>query len=103
MAKIASKVVWWSSVSDAAAYNVRIIPDGTDFSYDFAPDAAQPAIIGQPEQELDLAGLQLAEGVYTVYVTAEDLAGNESDPLVLAASALDFTPPSAPTSGGFRN
>ena len=101
MAKIASKVVWWESVADAASYGIRIIPDGETFSYDEVAIkvlATSEAV----EEELDLAGVQLAEGVYDIYVTAIDSAGNESDPLEFADAVLDFTPPSAPSSGGFR-
>ena len=100
MAKIASKVLFWASVSDAASYNVRIIPFDTAFSYDTAPSVSV-ADTGAPEHEADLAGTSLAEGIYDIYVTAQDSAGNESDPLEFQAD-LDFTPPAAPSSGGFR-
>ena len=42
------------------------------------------------------------KGVYDVYVTAVDEAGNESDALSIPDTVLDFQPPAAPTSGGFR-
>ena len=101
MAKIASKVLFWASVSDAALYNIRIMPDGTPFDYDIPPILVQTHI-GGAEHEADLAGAQLAEGIYDVYVTAQDAAGNESDPLDFQDAVLDFTPPAAPAAGGFR-
>ena len=101
MAKIASKVLFWASVSDAAQYNVRIIPDQTDFSYDHVPDI-EVSHVGGLEHEADLAGTTLTEGIYDIYVTAQDAAGNESDPLEFQDAALDFTPPAAPSAGGFR-
>lgn len=102
MAKIADKIIWWSSVVDAKKYNIRIIEDGTPFSYDVPPvmDVAHNDTL--PEHEMNLAGMALAEGVYDIYVTAEDAGENESDPLEFADAVLDFTPPSAPSSGGFR-
>ena len=102
MAKIASKVLFWASVTDADTYNVRIIPDQTVFSYDHAPDITVAHVSAQVEHEADLAGTTLVEGIYDIYVTAQDLAGNESDPLEFQDAVLDFTPPAAPSSGGFR-
>ena len=102
MAKVASKKMWWDTVADAASYPIRFFPQGATFSYDQAAALDPAQVTGQPQQEVDLHGVQLAEGVYDVYITAKDAAGNESDPLELAGSVLDFTPPSAPTSGGFR-
>lgn len=102
MAKIAEKILWWKSVNDAYEYNIRIVPDNEPFNYD-----RQPAFTVQhdpvlAEHEQDLAGTTLDEGVYDIYLTAVDPAGNESDPLPFADAVLDFTPPSAPASGGFR-
>lgn len=103
MAKIASKVIWWKQVNDAVSYNVRIVKDGTDFSY-----ATKPASVVQQEAgrdgelEVDLAGLEFAEGTYDIYITAQDKRGNESDPFELADAVLDFVPPAAPSDGGFR-
>ena len=102
MAKIASKVLFWASVSDAAKYNVRIIPDQTVFSYDAVPTITVDHDGALAEHETDLAGTTLAEGVYDIYISAEDAAGNESDPLEFQDAVLDFTPPAAPSSGGFR-
>lgn len=101
MAKIASKVLFWASVSDADSYNVRVLPDGDPFSYD-APPTLSVAHVGTPEHEADLAGTVLPEGVYDIFITAQDLAGNESDPLEFQDAVLDFTPPAAPSAGGFR-
>ncbi len=102
MAKIAKRVIWWASVSDAVKYHIRIIPDTNGFDYNFAPNLtiAHDGSLG--EHEADLAGLALAEGVYDIFITAEDAGENESDPLELADAVLDFTPPSAPSDGGFR-
>ena len=102
MAKIASKVLWFGAVQDAAFYNVRVVPDGQPFSYADTPKVRAPHDSSLSEIDVDLAGLSLAEGVYDIYVTAEDTAGNESDPLPFADAVLDFTPPSAPAAGGFR-
>jgi hypothetical protein len=101
MAKIASKVLFWASVSDAELYNVRIVPDQDPFSYDIPP-AVSVSHQGTPEHEADLAGTVLPEGVYDIFVTAQDAAGNESDPLEFQDAVLDFTPPAMPSSGGFR-
>jgi hypothetical protein len=100
MAKIAKKVMWWAAVSDAASYNIRIIPDGNPFDYTASAIGVPSSI--KTEEEFDLAGTALAEGIYDIYVSAVDAAGNESDPLDYADIQLDFTPPSAPSSGGFR-
>lgn len=102
MAKIASKILFWASVTDAVKYNVRIIPDATPFSYDHASDISVSHVSTLAEHEADLSGTTLAEGIYDIYITAEDLAGNESDPLGFQDAALDFTPPPAPSVGGFR-
>ena len=102
MAKIASKVLFWSSVDDAANYNIRIIPDQTEFSYDHTPEIIVTHDSSLSEHEADLAGTVLNEGIYDIYVSAEDTAGNESDPLGFQDAALDFTPPAAPAAGGFR-
>lgn len=106
MAKIAKKVIWWASVPGAVNYVVRIIPDGNHFTYGPPAPGAQVSVPAleppEPEQELNLSGLTLSEGVYDIYITAQDAAGNESDPLELADAVLDFTPPAAPSAGGFR-
>ena len=102
MAKIAKKVLFWASVPDADLYNVRIILDGVPFSYQAQPAVVVDNVVGAPEHEVDLAGLSLAEGVYDIFITAQDAAGNESDPLEFQDANLDFTPPAAPSSGGFR-
>jgi hypothetical protein len=102
MAKIAKKVLFWGSVNDAGRYKVRVIPNGVPFSYAATPVAEATHVVGQAEHEADLAGLSIPEGVYDIYVTAEDSAGNESDPLEFQDAQLDFTPPAAPAFGGFR-
>ena len=107
MARIASKVLWWSAVPDATHYSVRLIPsteDGVDpFDYAVEPQLTVPQPMPpSPEIEADLANIALEEGTYDIYVTARDPAGNESDPLAFADSVLDFVPPAAPAQGGFR-
>lgn len=102
MAKIADKKIWWASVRDAVSYNVRLIPDGTAFSYEHEPDTGLDHTPDQPEHEVNLAGVKLAEGVYDIFITSVDRGGNESDPLALEDAVLDFTPPAAPSAGGFR-
>ena len=102
MAKIAKKVLFWGSVNDADKYNVRIIPEGTPFSYSETPAIGAAHAPGQAEHEADLAGIAISEGIYDIYVTAVDIAGNESDPLEFQDAVLDFVPPAAPAFGGFR-
>ena len=102
MAKIVSKVMWWSSVDGADKYYVRVLPLNSTFNYDSVPTSVV-AKTTVAEVELDLKTLSLAEGNYDIYVTAVDEVGNESDPLEYASTILDFTPPSKPSSGGFRS
>lgn len=102
MAKIANKVLWWESVNDAFKYNIRIVPDDEPFDYERGPALTVQHDPVLAEHEQSLAGTELVEGIYDIYVTAVDAAGNESDPLPFADAVLDFTPPSAPASGGFR-
>ncbi len=108
MAIIASKVLWWESVQDASSYTIRIVPDGqvagdnsnlADFNGDSVP--ATPGA----EVEVDireLSSVPIVEGTYDLFISAVDEAGNESDPLVIGDAVLDFQPPAAPASGGFR-
>lgn len=108
MAIIASKVLWWSNVQGASTYRVRIVPDGlvaedysniAEFNYDIIPQSNSAEI----EVDLrDLSSVPIKEGTYDLFITAVDEAGNESDPLVIADALLDFQPPAAPVSGGFR-
>lgn len=102
MAKIAKKIVWWSSVSGANSYSVRIIPDNEPFAYDYPAMIEVDHALGLAEHEADIGGIDLPEGRYDIYVTAKDEAGNESDPFVLPGAFLDFVPPASPSSGGFR-
>lgn len=104
MAKIASKIIWWANVSDADEFAIRVIADGVDFGYDHVPNIVVDNTnnLALEEIEADLGGLSLEEGIYDIYITAVDIAGNESDPFMLADAVLDFTPPSAPSVGGFR-
>lgn len=105
MAKIVSKIAWWETVENAASYRVRVLPEGVAFDYDAVyveMDAEQFA--GETEAELNLA-LPFAdlEGPHSVFVTAADGAGNESDPLTITGVLLDFTAPPAPAAGGIRS
>lgn len=109
MAIIASKVLWWNRVDEASTYRIRIAPDNavlddtsnlSDFNYD---------VVDQPDTEVEvevdvreLSVVPIVEGTYDLFITAVDEAGNESDPLLIADALLDFQPPAAPTSGGFR-
>ena len=105
MAKLAKKVIWWTDVVDAAKYAIRIVTAGTAFDYATAPIAepAEGAVGTDQEFDLSTVAAQLPKGSYDIYVTALDVAGNESDPFTLAAAAaLNFTAPAAPTAGGFR-
>lgn len=108
MANIASKILWWESVQDAAEYIVRIVPDGqvaNDNSNLYGFDGDTVAASTGPEVEIDireLSSVPIIEGTYDLFITAVDEAGNESDPLVIADAILDFQPPAAPARGGFR-
>lgn len=101
MSKLASRILRFDqSVSaDVVAHRVRIVPDGTDFDYSF-PFSELPLEPGQ--QETDISTMAVApsvEGIYDTFVTAVDDAGNESDPLEIADTVFDFSPPQAPTAG----
>jgi predicted phage tail protein len=105
MAKLAKKVIWWSDVVDAAKYAIRVVTSGSAFDYATTPIAELVEGTVGADQEFDLSTVaaSLTKGSYDIYVTALDVAGNESDPFTLAVStALNFTAPAAPTAGGFR-
>lgn len=102
MALVAKKIMWWQSVQDAVSYNVRVVPNGTAFSYGAKAQMSVAHDAGKAEHEADLAGVELAEGTYDIFITAVDGGGNESDPFGLEDAVLDFTPPKAPAAGGFR-
>lgn len=105
MAKIASKVLWWSTVEDASKYRIRFTPDGPVPADVYALNYDELIDGGTAEQEVDISTLSTmpaTEGVYDIYVTAVDEAGNESDALAIEDAVLDFRPPAAPTLGGFR-
>ena len=110
MAIIASKVLWWAMVSDASTYRVRITadgavtPDGANLK-DFPYDVITPSGDSLAEIEFDIANVSsvvISEGIYDVFISAVDEAGNESDPLLIADALLDFQPPAAPSNGGWR-
>lgn len=108
MAIIASKILWWARVDNASTYRVRIVNANAvaddlsnlvDFPYHVQTQKADLEI------EVDVRTLSVApvnEGIYDVFISAVDEAGNESDPLHIADALLDFQPPAAPKSGGFR-
>lgn len=104
MAKIADRILYWDSVLSEGVVNyyVRVIPDGQGFDYNHAPEFTVPHQTNLEEHEVNFAGLVIPEGTYDVFVTAVDGAGNESSPLEFADAVLDFSPPSAPASGGWR-
>jgi hypothetical protein len=108
MAKIATRILFFTpSISaDIIGHHVRILEDGTEFTYD-APFSLVPddsPMVGD-NIEIDLASLSVApteEGVYDIYVTAVDGAGNESSPLEIVDKVIDFNPPAAPADGGLK-
>lgn len=103
MPKIAPKIMYWDGNDVATQYHVRIIPNGTEFSYDRQVDVNVPNDTNEARHRLDLSTLGLLdEGVYDIYVTSGDAAGNESDPLDLPDVVLDFTPPPAPFAIGWE-
>lgn len=110
MARLRSHRLSWIAVLDAASYLVYVLPSESSNSVDQTvetgefyehPSAEVPATIGEDGRvSVDLATLSVTpevEGIYDIYVTAVDEAGNESDPALLDDAALDFTPPEAPT------
>lgn len=108
MAKIATRILFFApSISpDAIGHFVRVLPQGVDFTYS-APKAlvpeSSPMVDGNVE--VDLASLSVApteEGVYSIFITAADGAGNESSPFEIEDAVIDFNPPAAPTGGGLR-
>ena len=108
MAIIASKILWWQSVADATTYRVRIVADGLVAADNsnlatFGYDVVQPTNTQDVDVDIrTLSSVPIVEGTYDVFISAVDEAGNESDPLVIADAILDFQPPAAPASGGFR-
>lgn len=105
MAYLKSKTLRFkpSASPDVAEHRVRILKDGTAFGYN-QPFASIPANTPQEggKFSVDIAKLTNApksEGVYDVFVTAVDKAGNESDPLEISNASFDFNPPEAPTEG----
>ena len=102
MSNVISKQIYWEAVdaADLAGYRVYAAPAGTPFSYSlpfiFTDKLAIDAFLAFP------AGTFALETDYSIWVTALDLGGNESDPLVLSGR-FDFIPPPAPASGGIRD
>ncbi len=66
-----------------------------------AVDYTTPAVdIAGPTTDIDLSTLMPdADGVYDLYITDVDNAGNESDFLVISGVTVDFLAPNAPTGG----
>lgn len=102
MAYVAPKIAYWDIVQDAVTYRIRLVTPGSAIDYTQAADLEVAADSSKPQQEEDLATIGKPDGTYDVLITAVDSGGNESDPLDLAGAVLDFTPPAAPASGGFR-
>ncbi len=108
MSYIKAKTLWCSPVVGAAAYTVYVLTAGTTFVQSKTDPAASVPAVTVPadpaatdKQLLPLTGGTIGEGTFDIYICAVDEAGNESDPLELAASVLDFTAPAAPSAGGF--
>ena len=106
MALLKSKTLRFIPSVDAnvVEHRIRIIADGTPFSYDEGYDSVpvQGTALVNGKIELDIGELATkpdAEGTYDVYVTAVENSGNESDPLIIENAAFDFSPPAAPTAG----
>lgn len=89
--------------TDVVAHRIRIVLDGTAFAASLPfVDVAYTSVTPRVQIAIDLATLAnapKANGTYDVYVTAIDAAGNESDPMAIANTVFDFTPPMAPTAG----
>jgi len=110
MSIIQNKILWWESVEDAASYRIRIIssnietPIISSFPFSIIPGTFEE-IGSLVELEANISTLTVKptdDGVYNIYITAVDVVGNESDPLIIPNVFLDFNPPNAPARGGFR-
>lgn len=106
MSKLGTKTLRFtpSASGEAVDHRVRIIPDGTEFSYAEPFVAVGVAVNDEASGKIaiDLGSLSIApqlEGVYDIYVTAVDASNNESDPLPIDDVRLDFVAPAAPTDG----
>lgn len=101
MAKLGDKLIRFNPVADAQDYYVRLMPQGTPFDYAHPPGVTEHEIqniAGADKVVMNLADAgELAEGTYSIFVTAVDGSGNESDPLVQNGVIMDFTPPAVPT------
>jgi hypothetical protein len=95
-----------STSPDIVGNRIRILPDGTPFSYDEPYDEILAPV---PEADgfirVDLTTLPQAQGldgVYDVFVTGIDKnqpIRNESDPFEVADATFDFSAPLPPTEG----
>ena len=110
MAIIKKKIAWWNNVGFASQYHVRIVPTGSVVDPTDQEEMEVIPFVVVAQNELDQIesniaelGLDIEDGLYDVFVSAADQRENESNPLEFREVVLDFTPPPAPTVGGFRS
>lgn len=102
--KIVQRRIWWSAVptEDLAVYHVYYAAAGTEFSYAL-PFVSVPKTQAFAFAPQDFpAGAFPDEADYSIWVSAVDEVGNESDPLALSGR-FDFIPPAAPATGGIES
>ena len=102
MSKIVQKQIWWDPVdaADLAGYRVYTALAGNAFSYNLPFIETDAPDVNAPEDFP--ADTFATEADYSIWVTALDIGGNESDPLALSGR-FDFIPPPAPVNGGIRD
>lgn len=96
-----------STSGDVEGNRFRITDAGVPPSYADEYDDISPAVPADPDgfSRVDVGSLQIAaglDGVYDVHVTAYDERKQESAFLTVPDGNFDFSPPSAPTDGGFE-
>ena len=95
-----------SETIDTVEHRIRIQTSATassGFSYDLPYHAVafnRSTYVAGTKVVINLTDIfsqEVISGIYSVYVTAADAVGNESDPFEIANASLDFVAPKAPT------
>lgn len=105
MPKIVKRRIWWDpvNVDDLVGYRVYYAPAQTPFDYSLPYIIKERITDGCEAVAPDdfPVGVFNQEAQYSIWVTAVDEVGNESDPLALSGR-FDFIPPPAPSNGGIE-